>query len=73
MRAWLASLRRYETVLHEVGEGRAALVWCLEGSATLDGETLETGQCAAISEQSELRIAGAEGAQILVVDVPSDE
>lgn len=58
-----------EKVEYELKPQRYAYVQVARGSVTLNGEKLETGDGAAISEQKKLEIAGVDEAEVLVFDL----
>lgn len=69
LKLFVTALGRWETVLHELEEGRAALATVVRGSATINSEKLESGWSAAISQESELRISGNDDCEVLLLDV----
>lgn len=71
-RLYLADLAAGETVQQSLGTNRHAWVQVIRGTAALNGESLGQGDGAAVSGESELRVAGAgaEGAEVLVFDLP---
>ncbi len=67
----VASLERGAEVRHEIGDGRGAYVYLIEGAVTLDGdEDLSTGDAAKITEQPGLRIRANDPSELILVDVP---
>ena len=58
-----------ETVKHELKAQRHAYVQVARGSVTFNGETLETGDGAAISEEHSIELAGVKDAEVLVFDL----
>src|SRR5690606_18556628 len=54
---------------HVVGEGRHAWIQVARGRVEVDGELLEAGDGAAVSEPGTLRLEGIEAAEILVFDL----
>jgi redox-sensitive bicupin YhaK (pirin superfamily) len=58
-----------ETVTHELKQHRHAYVQVARGRITLNGQTLETGDGAAISEERSLDLTGVENAEVLVFDL----
>jgi redox-sensitive bicupin YhaK (pirin superfamily) len=53
-------LSKGETVSHELKDGRHAWIQVISGSIDVNGETLETGDGAAISEEKALQIKSSE-------------
>jgi len=58
-----------ETVKHQLKEQRHAYVQVARGSVTLNGQALETGDGAAISEERSIELAGAQDAEVLLFDL----
>jgi hypothetical protein len=58
-----------EKVQHELKPERHAYVQVARGSVTLNGEKLETGDGAEISEEKKFEIAGVDEAEVLVFDL----
>ncbi len=58
-----------ETVKHELKPGRHAYVQVARGGVTLNGQALETGDGAAISEEQSIELAGVQDAEVLVFDL----
>jgi redox-sensitive bicupin YhaK (pirin superfamily) len=71
-RLYVADLAAGETVQQPLGTNRHAWVQVIRGTAALNGVSLGQGDGAAVSGESELRVAGAgaEGAEVLVFDLP---
>jgi hypothetical protein len=62
-------LGKDESVPVSLGPGRHAWVQVARGSMTLNGETLEAGDGASVSEEERLTLTGAEPAEVLVFDL----
>ncbi|HYA63857.1 MAG TPA: pirin family protein [Candidatus Sulfotelmatobacter sp.] len=62
-------LARGETVKHALKPERHAYVQVARGSVTLNGQTLETGDGAAISAEKSLELAGVKDAEVLLFDL----
>jgi hypothetical protein len=58
-----------ETVKHELKPQRHAYVQVARGSVTLNGQALETGDGAAVSEERSIELAGVQDAEVLVFDL----
>ena len=58
-----------ETVKHELKPQRHAYVQVARGSVTLNGQALEAGDGAAISEERSIDLAGVQDAEVLVFDL----
>jgi redox-sensitive bicupin YhaK (pirin superfamily) len=57
-------------VTHEIGEGRGAYVYLIDGEATFEGEPVSTGDAAKVTDQSSLSIAARRPSELILVDVP---
>jgi quercetin 2,3-dioxygenase len=62
-------LARGETVKHVLKPERHAYVQVARGSVTLNGQTLETGDGAAISAEKSLELTGVKDAEVLLFDL----
>ena len=58
-----------ETVQHALKPERHAYVQVARGSVTLNGEQLETGDGAAISDETSIKLAGVKDAEVLLFDL----
>ena len=58
-----------DSVKHELKPERHAYVQVARGSVTLNGKTLETGDGAAISEETALELKGVKEAEVLLFDL----
>jgi quercetin 2,3-dioxygenase len=68
-RIFLASLDRAERITHSIAEGRFAWLQVLRGEVALNGQELQTGDGAAISDLSELTIEATRNAEIMLFDL----
>jgi hypothetical protein len=66
---WLAKFSNGQTVTHELKPKRHAWVHVAEGKVTLNGQPLNAGDAAAVSDESKLELAGKGKAQVLVFDL----
>jgi redox-sensitive bicupin YhaK (pirin superfamily) len=67
---YTAALGKAESVEHSLRDGRYAWVQVARGSVNVNGQTLEAGDGAAVSQESKLQIAGAEdGSEVLLFDL----
>jgi redox-sensitive bicupin YhaK (pirin superfamily) len=66
----VASLDPGTEVTHALGKGRGAYVYLIEGQASLDDETLATGDAAKVTDQRSLRIRATGPSELILVDVP---
>jgi redox-sensitive bicupin YhaK (pirin superfamily) len=58
-----------ESVKHEIKRDRHAYVQVARGSVTLNGQQLETGDGAAISDEKSLQLSGVKDAEVLLFDL----
>ena len=58
-----------EEVTHSLAAGRAAWVQVARGGVTLNGQRLEQGDGAAISDESAVKLAGVKDAEVLLFDL----
>jgi len=58
-----------ESVKHEIKRDRHAYVQVASGSVTLNGQQLETGDGAAISDEKSLQLSGVKDAEVLLFDL----
>ncbi len=56
--------------IHELGSGRGAYAYLIEGEATFDGHPVTTGDAAKVAEQPEVVIRATVRSEIILVDVP---
>ena len=66
---FLAKLQPGETVTHALRPLRHAWVHVAEGEVTLNGEALTGGDAAALSGESEIKLASTKNAQVLLFDL----
>jgi len=66
---WLAKFSDGQTVTHELKPKRHAWVHVAEGKVTLNGQPLNAGDAAAVSDESKLELAGKGKAQVLLFDL----
>ncbi len=66
---WLAKLEPNHRVQHQLASGRHAWVHVAEGEVTVNGQALQGGDAAAVSEEIDLKISAAKPAQVLVFDL----
>ncbi len=66
---YVSLLKPGEEVAHELSQGRHGWLQVARGSVELNGNKLGQGDGAAISDEKELKIKGAEDAEILLFDL----
>lgn len=70
-RLYVAELGAGETVKQALGPDRHAWVQVMRGQASLNGQTLEEGDGAAVSGEGELSVTGSgAGGEVLLFDLP---
>ena len=67
---YVASLSPGTEVAHEIGNGRGAYVYLIDGAASFDDEQVETGDAAKVTDQASLRIRARKQSELILVDVP---
>jgi quercetin 2,3-dioxygenase len=67
---YIASLDAGVEVSHEIGPGRGAYVYLIDGAATFDGEPVVTGAAAKVTDQPSIKIRATEPSELILVDVP---
>lgn len=66
----VASLEPGSEVTHQIGEGRGAYAYLIDGAATFDDQTVSTGDAAKVTGQPSLRIRATQPSELILVDVP---
>jgi hypothetical protein len=66
---WLAKFNAGDHASHALAKGRHAWVHVAEGEVSLNGQTLQGGDAAAISEESALEFSASKPAQVLLFDL----
>lgn len=69
VRLYSALLAPGQTVAHTLAPGRHAWIQVAEGAITVNGELLDTGDGAAISDETAIAIEGEQDANILLFDL----
>jgi redox-sensitive bicupin YhaK (pirin superfamily) len=67
---YIASLEPGVEATHQLGEGRGAYAYLIDGAATFDDEAVVTGDAAKVTDQPALRIHAREPSELILVDVP---
>ena len=67
---YVARLTPATEVRHEIGQGRGAYVYNIEGGASFDGMDVSSGDAAKVTDQAELVIRARETTELIMVDVP---
>jgi len=57
-------------VTHEIGAGRGVYVYLIGGRAVFDGERVNTGDAAKVTDQHAVTIRAAAPSELILVDVP---
>jgi redox-sensitive bicupin YhaK (pirin superfamily) len=66
----VASLAPGDTVTHQLGTGRGAYVYLIDGRARFDGEPAATGDAAKVTDQPSLEVTADAPSELILVDVP---
>ena len=66
----VAALDAGAEVMHDIGDGRGAYVYLIDGAASFDGERVATGDAAKVTDQPRLTIRATEPSELILVDVP---
>jgi redox-sensitive bicupin YhaK (pirin superfamily) len=66
----VAALDPEVEVVHELGPGRGAYVYLIDGAATFDGQEVSTGDAAKVTDQPSIAIGARERSELILVDVP---
>jgi redox-sensitive bicupin YhaK (pirin superfamily) len=66
---WLAKLEPGQKTSHSLAKGRNAWVQVAEGEVSLNGKTLNTGDAAAVSEETKLELSANKPSQVLLFDL----
>ena len=69
VRLYASLLGAGEEVTHRLAAGRAAWVQVARGSVTLNGQRLDQGDAAAISDEATVKLAGVKEAEVLLFDL----
>jgi redox-sensitive bicupin YhaK (pirin superfamily) len=66
----VAALAAGDEVTHQLGPGRGAYVYLIDGQARLDGQPVAGGDAAKVTDQPSLTIAADGPSELILVDVP---
>ena len=55
---------------HGIGDGRGGYLYVIDGAATLNDETVKTGDAVKIAGPEHLQLAAQETTELILVDVP---
>ena len=66
---WLARLNPGDSVTHKLASGRSAWVHVAEGAVSINGQALEGGDAAAVTDEGSISLTGTKPAQVLLFDV----
>lgn len=67
---YVTQLEPGKAVTHELGEGRRAYAFVIDGAPTLNGKPLEKNDSVQVTGEKELRLESAEPAEVLFLDLP---
>jgi len=68
-RVYLSTLQPGETVSHSLAPGHHAWLQVLRGQVNANGTPLDTSDGLAVSEESDLKIVGAQAAEVMLFDL----
>jgi hypothetical protein len=68
--AYVSSLGAGKQVGHTLATGRGAYVYLIEGRASLDGQDMETGDAAKVTDEPSVQIRASAPSELILVDVP---
>ncbi len=68
-RLYLAAVAPGQTVSHEIDRGRAAWLQVLRGHVNVHGNDLVAGDGVAVTDMSQLTVAAADAAEVLLFDL----
>jgi redox-sensitive bicupin YhaK (pirin superfamily) len=69
---YVSSLGAGRTVRHELGLGRKAYLFAVDGAVKVNGEALETRDAARIEGERELAITADKPTELLLIDLPGE-
>ena len=67
---FVSHLEEGNEVTHELGNGRGAYLYVIEGSVSLNGEAMATGDAAKVTDEAALVIRADDASELILVDVP---
>jgi quercetin 2,3-dioxygenase len=67
---YVSHLREGDRVSHELKPGRRAFLYVIEGEVTLNGEKLNAGDQARITDVKHLELIGEQMSEIILIDLP---
>jgi redox-sensitive bicupin YhaK (pirin superfamily) len=68
----VAALAAGEEVVHQVGQGRGAYAYLIDGQASFDGQPAATGDAAKVTGQASLTVRAEAPSELILVDVPME-
>jgi redox-sensitive bicupin YhaK (pirin superfamily) len=66
---WIAKLNPAQTATHALAPGRNAWVHVAEGEVTVNGQKLQTGDAAAVTNERNIELVGERPSQVLMFDL----
>ncbi|MEX0783484.1 MAG: pirin family protein [Dehalococcoidia bacterium] len=69
-RVYISALPEDGSVVHELGGGRGAYVYVIEGEGTFDDIPFRTGDAAMVQDQASLTISASQPAELILIDIP---
>jgi redox-sensitive bicupin YhaK (pirin superfamily) len=66
---FVSRLNEGTSVVHELGDGRGAYLYVIDGDVDANGEQMQTGDAAQITDERSIRIFANDTSELIVVDV----
>jgi redox-sensitive bicupin YhaK (pirin superfamily) len=66
---FVSRLEPGQSVKQEVGDGRGAYLYVIDGDVTVNGKRMTTGSAARIRDEREIEITASAGSELILVDV----
>jgi quercetin 2,3-dioxygenase len=67
---YVSRLREGDRVAHELKPGRLAFLYLIDGSLTLNGDEMNTGDQARITDLPKIELVGKQMSEIILIDLP---
>jgi len=67
---YVSRLREGDRVAHELKPGRRAFLYLIDGSVTLNGDEMNTGDQARITDLQKIELIGKKTSEIILIDLP---
>lgn len=67
---YVSTIRPEDEIAHNLGEGRRAYLFVIEGEVKVNDQSLATGDQARITDESELKLSASTPSDIILIDLP---